>query len=365
MPPSAFDPVRLAERVASWLVPAGEASDVVISSRVRLARNLEGYPFVTKLSDERARELAQRLRPSLERFESAGRMQWVDIAESSDVLRLLLRERHLVSRDLAPSTEERAARVGRAVAFSDDERLSVMVNEEDHLRLQSMEAGFDLEQAFARALALDRELEARLRYATSAQYGYLTACPTNVGTGMRASVMLHLPALALVPSELEKVFTAAARTGLAVRGLYGEGSRAFGDFYQISNQITLGRSEDSLVAELRELVPAVVAFERSVRAELQKSRRAELADRVARALGIVRSSRAMTTEAALAHLSILRLGQLLGLCPELDLRTLARLRVQIQKAHLQVQGERAVAKELVEPTERDRLRAELLRRSFS
>ncbi len=365
MPSSAFDPVRLAERVASWLVPAGEASDVVISSRVRLARNLEGYPFVTKLSDERARELATRLRPSLERFECAGRMQWVDIAESSDVLRLLLRERHLVSRDLAPSAEERAARIGRAVAFSDDERLSVMVNEEDHLRLQSMEAGLELEQAFTRALALDREIEARLSYATSAQYGYLTACPTNVGTGMRASVMLHLPGLALVPSELEKVFTAAARTGLAVRGLYGEGSRAFGDFYQISNQITLGRSEDSLLSELRELVPAVVGFERSVRAELHKSRRAELADRVARALGIVRSSRAMSTETALAHLSILRLGQLLGLCAELDLRTLARLRVQIQKAHLQVQSERAVAKEFVEPTERDRLRAELLRRSLS
>ncbi|MBM3989525.1 MAG: ATP--guanido phosphotransferase [Planctomycetes bacterium] len=365
MSASAFDPVRLAERVASWLVPAGDASDVVISSRVRLARNLDGYPFVPKLSDERARELANKLRPALESFGCAGRMQWIDIAESSDVLRLLLRERHLVSRDLAPSAEERAARIGRAVAFSDDERLSVMVNEEDHLRLQSMEAGFDLEAAFARALALDREIETRLKYATSTQHGYLTACPTNVGTGLRASVMLHLPALALVQSELEKVFTAAARTGLAVRGLYGEGSRAFGDFYQLSNQVTLGRSEESLLAELRELVPAVVAFERSMRAELVKSRRPELSDRAARALGLVRSSRAMSTETALSHLSILRLGQLLGLCSELDLRTLARLRVQIQKAHLQVQSQRAVAKEFVEPTERDRLRAEALRRAFA
>ena len=365
MPPSAFDPVRLAERVAPWLLPAGDDSDVVVSSRVRFARNVEGFPFVTKLTDERAGELSERLRPALQQFEVAGRMHWVDIASSNDVLRFLLRERHLVSRDLAPSEGERAAKPGRAVAFSDDERLSVMVCEEDHLRIQSMEAGLHLQEAWERAVALDRELESRVPYAANAQYGYLTACPTNVGTGMRASVMLHLPALALVPSEIEKIFTAASRTGLAVRGLYGEGSKAYGDFYQISNQITLGRSEEALLAELSELVPAVLAFERSVRAELLRSRRAELTDRVTRALGLVRSSRAMTTDAALAHLSSLRLGHLLGLCDQVDLRTLALLRVQIHKAHLQVRTYREVGNALVEPTERDRMRAELLRRSLT
>jgi protein arginine kinase len=251
------------------------------------------------------------------------------------------------------------------VAFSDDEHLSVMVNEEDHLRLQSMESGLELERAWQRAVALDRELEARVRYASSRQYGYLTACPTNVGTGLRASVMLHLPALALVPSEIEKVFTAATRTGLAVRGLYGEGSRAVGDFYQISNQITLGRSEEALVAELGDLVPAVIRFERTVRDELNRERKSELVDRVQRSLGLLRTSRAMTTDAALSHLSSLRLGCVLGLDRSVDLPTLSRLRVQIQKAHLQVLSERKVSAKLVDPTERDRLRAELLRRSVA
>jgi protein arginine kinase len=360
-----FDPVRFAERLASWLVPRGADSDVVVSSRVRLARNVEEFPFVPKLSPERARELCERLRPQLESFAVGGRMHWVGISESDDVLRLFLRERYLVSRDLAPSSEEHAAQPGRAVAFSDDEHLSVMVNEEDHLRLQSMESGLELERAWQRAVALDRELEGRVRYASSRQYGYLTACPTNVGTGLRASVMLHLPALALVPSEIEKVFTAATRTGLAVRGLYGEGSRAVGDFYQISNQITLGRSEEALVAELGDLVPAVIRFERTVRDELNRERKSELVDRVQRSLGLLRTSRAMTTDAALSHLSSLRLGCVLGLDRSVDLPTLSRLRVQIQKAHLQVLSERKVSAKLVDPTERDRLRAELLRRSVA
>jgi protein arginine kinase len=365
VPPSSFDPVRFASRVASWLVPGDEDGDVVVSCRVRLARNVSGYPFVTKLSDERAVELCERLKPDLGAVRTDGRMHWVGIAEASSLVRLLLRERHLVSRDLAPSGDERNPQPGRAVAFSDSERVSVMVNEEDHLRLQSMAQGMNLSEAWERAQALDREIEQRVPYAVAESFGYLTCCPTNVGTGLRASVMLHLPSLALVPSEIEKVFTAANRTGLAVRGLYGEGSRAIGDFYQISNQVTLGRSEEDLIDEIRELVPSVVRFERTVRAELLKGKRKELVDRVQRSLGLMRTSRAMPTDGALAHLSNLRLGCVLGMCDGVSLEQLAQLRVQIQKAHLQVILQRDPAAELVDPTERDRLRAEFLRRSFA
>jgi protein arginine kinase len=365
MAPPPIDPVRFAERVASWLNPQGPDSDVVVSCRVRLARNVRGYPFVTKLSDERALELAEKLRPELSALSVDGEMVWASVAEVSPVFRLLLRERHLVSRDLAPGTEERPAQPGRAVAFSRSERVSVMVNEEDHLRIQSMASGFELDDAWQRARELDRSLEARLPYVYTEHYGYLTCCPTNVGTGLRASVMMHLPALALVPSELEKVFAAANRTGLAVRGLYGEGSRAIGDFYQLSNQITLGRSEDELVTELAELVPSVLKFERTVRNELFKEKRKEMLDRVQRALGLVRTSRAMPTDGALSHLSSLRLGVLLGLCDEVSLEQLARLRVQIQKAHLQVLIQRQLSNELIEPIERDKLRAEFLRRAFA
>lgn len=364
MAPSSFDPANFATRVPPWLVPSGADSDVVVSCRVRLARNVSGYPFVAKLSDERAVELCERLRPDLASLRLDGRMSWIGISEASPVLRLLLRERHLVSRDLAPSSEERPTLPGRAAAFSDGESISVMVNEEDHLRVQSMASGLELADAWERAKAVDRELEQRIPYAVSDAYGYLTCCPTNVGTGLRASVMLHLPGLALVPSEIEKVFTAANRTGLAVRGLYGEGSRAIGDFYQISNQVTLGRTEEDLIAEIRELVPAVMRFERTVREALLRERRRELLDRVQRSLGLVRTSRAMPTDNALAHLSNLRLGQVLGLCDEVSLADLAKLRVQIQKAHLQVLMQPEKTTELVEPTERDRLRAEFLRRSL-
>ena len=361
MPESPIRPKKFADRLAGWLGDQGPESDVVVSCRVRLARNLEGYPFVSKLSAERALELAGRLRPVLE----AGGRTWVDMQDAAPVLRLLLRERHLVSRDLAPSDGSRRVQPGRAVAFERDESLSVMINEEDHLRIQSMVAGFDLDRAWERARATDRGLEAELPFAHHELYGYLTCCPTNVGTGLRASVMLHLPALTMVRSELEKVFTAAQRTGLAVRGLYGEGSGAAGDFYQISNQVTLGPNEDRLIAELRELVPAIVRYERRVREGLLTEQQSSLVDRVSRSYGMLRTARSMATDTALAHLSNLRLGHQLGIWREVPIEVLARLRVQVQKGHVQVLSGRDDAEELLEASERDRLRAAYLRRALA
>jgi protein arginine kinase len=360
---------KFAERLAPWLIPSGPEADVVVSCRVRLARNVSGYPFVSKLSAERAAELAERLRPELlalpRHLEGSGELLWVSVQEASPVLRLLLRERHLVSRDLAPVDEERPALPGRAVAFTRDESLSVMVNEEDHLRLQALASGLDLAGARERAQALDRALEGRVSFACNKQHGYLTCCPTNVGTGLRASVMLHLPALSIARTELEKVFSAAQRTGLAVRGLYGEGSRAFGDFYQISNQVTLGRTESQLIGELRELVLAIVRFERNVRARLLDERRTALVDRVSRSSGLLRTARAMPTDGALAHLSNLRLGIHMGLWNEVAADVLARVRVQIQRGHIQALHQKGFQSELMDASERDRLRGAFLRQTLA
>ncbi len=364
-----IDPQRFAARLPNWIVPKGPDSDVVVSSRVRLARNLTGYPFVSRLSPERAAEMSSELREHLlaavERCGASDSSHWVDIHESEPVLRLLLRERHLVSRDLAPVGEERDAPPGRAVAFDQSETVSVMVNEEDHLRIQTLESGLDLEHAWKRCEAVDLALEPRLQVAYSEQHGYLTCCPTNVGTGLRASVMLHLPALSLVRVELEKVFAAVQRTGLAVRGLYGEGSRAFGDYYQISNQVTLGRSEERLIQDLSTMVTAIVRFERSVRAKLLGERRSALVDRVSRSLGLLRTARAMPTDGALAHLSNLRLGVHSGLWSGVALERLAQVRVQIQKGHIQALTQKELTSEPMEASERDRWRAAYLRQTLA
>lgn len=363
-----LDPRRFADRVGSWLLPEGPDADVIVSSRVRLARNLGEFPFVSRLQPEQAIEIGGAMREHLGEMALDGETVWVDMSEVQPVLRLLLRERHLVSRDLAPGGGTQSPPVGRAVAFGRSETVSVMVNEEDHLRLQAMSAGFDLDQAWRKAQDLDRDLEGRISYAYSSDYGYLTGCPTNVGTGMRASVMLHLPALATVRGEIEKVFASAQRTGLAVRGLFGEGSRAAGDFFQISNQVTLGRTEGQLLGELRNLVPAIVRYERSMRTHLLKGQRAALTDKVHRSVGILRTSRSITTDDALRHLSDLRLGHFLGLLHWLKIETLNRMRVQIQRGHVQVLTGRAgegTEEPLVDPTERDRLRAEYLRNAMA
>lgn len=360
-----LDPQRFAERIGSWLKASGPESDVVVSCRVRLARNVEGFAFVPRLEASQAEALAERARAALLASRLDGDTIWVSMSEATPVLRMLLRERYLVSRDLAPSAQAQAALPGRAAAFGSSETISVMVNEEDHLRLQSLAGGFHLDQAAERLQALDRSLEGALPPAHSTRLGYLTSCPTNVGTGMRASVMLHLPALSLVRSELEKVFAAAQRTGLAVRGMYGEGSRAAGDLYQVSNQVTLGRSEARLLDELRALVPCIVDFERKVRALLLREQRAALLDRVSRSYGMLRTARAMATDAALAHLSLVRLGTALGLIEGPSTVDMNEIAIHIQKGHVQALSRTAPIDGSLEASERDRLRASYLRRRFA
>ena len=242
--------------------------------------------------------------------------------------RQFLVERQLISRELA------AAEGPRGVALGPQETLSLMVNEEDHIRLQVMRSGFALDEAWQDIDRVDDLLEQRVSYAFSEEFGYLTACPTNVGTGMRASVMLHLPGLVLI-KQIEKVFRALQKINLAVRGLYGEGSRASGDFYQISNQVTLGKSETQILSEIREVIPQIINYERQARNTLVKETREALKDQVSRAFGTLRSATMMTSEETMDLLSRVRLGINLGLLDELSIPTVNELFIHTQPAHLQ------------------------------
>lgn len=350
--------------MGAWLTTGGPESDVVVSCRIRLARNVAGVPFMSRIDPEQAEGLCSQLRLALLDARIDGETRWVPMTEAAPVLRLLLLERNLISRDLLPR-DARSSAPGRAVAFGRTETVSVMVNEEDHVRLQSMAAGLDLDLALQRAELLDRYLEERVDFAVSPKIGYLTGCPTNVGTGLRASVMLHLPALGMARSELEKVFAAAQRTGLAVRGMHGEGSRAAGDLYQISNQITLGRQERELIEDLRALVPEIVRFERRMRDTLVKEMRSALVDRIAQSFGTLRTSRAMPTEQALAHLSNVRLGLHSGLFDGARIDLLNELGLHVQRGHIQVLTAPGDEGDLLETSERDKLRASYLRKRLS
>src|SRR6516162_425977 len=244
-----------------WLRGSGPESDIVISSRIRLARNLAAFPFTNRASGYQKAEIESLLRDRIAKMELDPKLGYLTVPNLSTLDRQLLVERQLISRELA------AADGPRGVALGPQETVSVMVNEEDHLRLQVMRSGFTLDEAWQEIDRVDDLLEQRVSYAFSEDFGYLTACPTNVGTGMRSSVMLHLPALEHT-KQIEKVFRALQKINLVVRGLYGEGSRASGDLYQISNQVTLGRSEAKVLQEIREVIAMILQYEREARQKL-------------------------------------------------------------------------------------------------
>lgn len=341
-----------------WLKAEGAESDVVMSSRVRLARNLAGFPFATKATDEQKSEIVGRMRSATEGLDLGRRRYFVDLASPEDrreakereVDRAMLHERHLIS------TELEKGKGARGVTFGSDERRSVMVNEEDHLRIQAIRSGLGLDAALDDGRALDAALEEHVSYAVSPVYGYLTACPTNVGTGLRASVMLHLPSL-VSAKEMNRVFQAASRTGLAVRGFYGEGTKAMGDFYQISNQVTLGASEEEILRKLSRMIPTFLEYERKVREHLLANFRTKLEDNVHRALAILQAARTISTDEAMEHLSSVRLGVVVGLLSKWTLPQVHELFVLVQPAHLR----RALKKPLDTAAERDVHRATLLR----
>ena len=302
-----------------------------MSCRVRLARNIAGFPFVNHASESQCGELLRTARQVLLALPEKG-MMWVDLQASTARDRRLLVERHLISKNMDESSAPGGC---RAVAISQDETFAVMVNEEDHLRMQVLSPGLELESALQSINDLDDAIETKLDYAFSPRWGYLTACPTNVGTGIRFSVMLHLPALKIT-NEIERVRRAARDLHLAVRGYYGEGSDSAGDFYQISNQVTLGKTEEELLEDFQDnIIPQIIDYEHQARRVLAQRNEALLDDRTHRALAVLRSARLLGLEEAMKLLSRVRLGVLMQRLDGVQLATINQLFLQVQPAHLQ------------------------------
>lgn len=314
-----------------WLEASGRHANVVLSTRVRLARNLEGFAFTGRARDgERLRVLAQ-VEGVLGEVDALRDGLVLRVDEMPALDRLLLHERHLVSKELAGLEEPFPLRSGAAVVVGD--QTSLMVNEEDHLRLQAVRSGFALPETFARIQELERQLGARLPFAYHQEFGFLTACPTNVGTGMRASVLIHLPGLVLT-KEIGKVLAGLQQMGLTYRGLYGEGSEVVGNFFQISNQTTLGRSEDELLDQLLRVVGHVVEREEEARRVLWRDAGYIIEDKLWRAFGTLRYARNLTFEEAMNLLSGVRLAVGLKLIRGLSVYTLNKLLIFSQAAHL-------------------------------
>ncbi|MGD0898298.1 MAG: protein arginine kinase [Thermoguttaceae bacterium] len=319
---------ELAQTSGEWLRGNGPEADIVISSRVRLARNLAEFPFITRAAPQDRLAIERLLRDAILAANSSGELLYVAVDELEGVDRQFLVERHLISREHAEAQGRRAVAIDRA------EKFSLMINEEDHLRIQVLQSGFNLGAVWEQINGIDDSIEERVTYAFHERLGYLTACPTNVGTGMRVSVMLHLPAL-VITRQIEKVFRSLQKISLAVRGLYGEGSQATGDFYQISNQVTLGRSEQDLVQQVQDIVPVIVDYERQARQFLIKESHENLHDRVSRAYGILRTAQTISSEETMHLLSSVRMGVNLGLIQDLQIGDINDLFIRTQPAHLQ------------------------------
>src|ERR1700716_2608768 len=332
-----------------WLRGEGPHHQIVISSRVRLARNLKGYAFPGWAKKHERLQILEAIKPQVEMLPEMNDAFSVLSQDLSALEKQVLVERHLISREHA------AKGVGSAVVMNRRQTLSIMINEEDHLRMQSIRSGLQLKQAFKLVDKIDSALESKLDFAFDPRLGYLTACPTNVGTGMRASAMLHLPGLVL--SELiNQVIQAVSKIGLAVRGLYGEGTEAMGNLFQISNQTTLGEKEDEIISRLSKVIETIIEKEHDARQVLIQKKPNTLWDQIGRAYGILTFAHAMTSKEALNLLSIIKLGVDLGAFPEDRRLPIDELFIDTQPAHLQKSSQQKLNAE-----ERDELRAQIIR----
>ncbi|MBU1112939.1 MAG: protein arginine kinase [Candidatus Omnitrophica bacterium] len=343
----------------SWLSQKGPESEIVFSSRIRLARNIADIPFPSRANPgqrEKVFKAMQEVYPHIKRFKNSF---FVNMGELTDLDSQFLLERHLISQ------EHLTKQSGRGIIVSPDEEISIMINEEDHLRMQAIASGFDLKKCWEVLDNIDNDISRKMSFSFSPDIGYLTACPTNVGTALRASCMLHLPALILT-KRINKILELLARISFTTRGLFGEGTQALGDFFQISNQVSLGLSEEELIDNLISVVNQVKSHELDSRNTLVKKYKTNLEDNVWRALGILRNARLINSKEAFSHLSILSLGLDLGIIKEIDLskgkagqKLIRNLFIMIQPAHLQkIEGR------VLREKERDNIRAAILRESL-
>lgn len=327
---------------------------VVLMTRIRLARNLAGRSFPGWADRDARSEVLARCRDALGATAPLKRALNIPLDDVGALERQILVERHLISRELSGS------KGGSGVVINKEQTFSVMINEEDHLRIQVLRAGFQLKKAWTAINELDSALEESLNFAFSPTLGYLTACPTNLGTGMRASAMMHLPAL-VIAGQMEKIVRAVNQLGMVVRGLFGEGSDASGSIFQISNQTTLGESEEDIIKRLQSVLQSIVEHELNARAKLIEADGAKLYDKIGRAYGVLQNSHLLSSGEAMNLLSLLRLGVDLAVFPEESRALIDRLFIEAQPGHIQ----HATGKTELESAERDRLRATRLRTEFA
>tara|TARA_R110002096_G_scaffold233086_11_gene423115 strand:+ start:5240 stop:6346 length:1107 start_codon:yes stop_codon:yes gene_type:complete len=343
----------LLKKPAEWMRTPGPESDIVITSRVRLARNLVGHPFPGWARKEDRLTVMEEVQPSLESLTEMKDSFSEEMTKLSAIEKQVLVERHLISREHA------AKGAGCGTVMNRKQTISVMINEEDHLRMQAIRPGLQLLSAYRSLDQIDTVLENDLPYAFDHQYGYLTACPTNLGTGMRASAMLHLPALVL-SEQINQTIQGANKIGLAVRGLYGEGTEALANLFQISNQNTLGTNEQEIIEHLNRVIAQLIDNEKNARMKILEDRPTTMQDQIGRAYAVLKYAHIITSKEALNHLSMIRLGCDLGFVSEDERETINVLLTEIQPAHLQISAKRKLT-----PEERDILRADIIRTSLN
>ena len=330
-----------------------KSAPVVLSTRVRLARNLVNAPFPERASMSQRSDVMAICANQIADLSQMKNGAFFDVAELSDLERQVLLERHLISRELCDSQS------GSGVFINKDQTCSVMINEEDHLRIQFLKTGFSLRSVWKQINQFDSNLENELDLAFSSEFGYLTACPTNLGTGLRASVMLHLPGL-VISNNMDKVIRAVNQLGIAVRGLFGEGSDATGHVFQISNQQTLGESEEDILTRLGSVFNTIIDHEINARFKYLEENCDCLLDQIGRAFGVLQNAHVLNSNEAMNLLSLMRLAVDLQMLPEVNRSDIDRLFIECQPGHIQY-----VAGEGIEPDARDHYRAETLREKFS
>jgi len=325
---------------------------IVLSTRIRLARNLSQYPFPGWAKTSQKKEVLSECESIFPQVNKLSDGSLLKLCELSELERQILFERHLISRELTHDPE------GTGVIISRDQSCSIMINEEDHLRIQLIRGGLHLKRVWNSIDQIDDSLEAHMNYAFNSELGFLTACPTNVGTGLRASAMLHLPGL-VISSQMEKVVRAVNQLGIAVRGIFGEGSDASGSIFQISNQQTLGESEQDIIKRLSSVMSTIIEREEDAREKILEKDANKLFDKIGRACGILKNGYLLSSSEGMNLMSLIRLAVDLGALADEYRQRVDRLFIESQPGHVQY-----LAKREVEPSERDVLRAEVLRQSF-
>jgi len=334
---------------SEWLKGTGPNSEVVISSRIRLARNLDKFAFPHWADKKQGAEVFKAIEEAISKNDYLKTTFMFKLTDLDSVDKQFLIERHLMSHEHAKISNS------KAIVVDEEEIVAIMINEEDHIRCQVMQSGFNLFEAWNIINRIDDSLSKELTFAFLPDWGYLTACPTNTGTGMRGSVMLHLPALVMT-RQINRVLNAIAKLSFTTRGLYGEGTQATGNFFQISNQVSLGHSEDEIIENINALIRQIIEQENQAREVLLSQNRQMLEDRISRSFGILKSAHIISSQETTELLSMVRLGCDLGMFKDIDRRTINELFIITQPAHLQ-----KIENKKLSSQERDIKRAELIR----